>query len=159
MGKHRKRSPRDDSHFEIGYGKPPKSGQTKPGEVRNPYGCRGKPKPPEPGVQERIQASFRETLNSPLRLSSGETISMLEGVVKAAIQGALKDPKLAVKLLPQLASWSGSSLNEMSPDDKKVFEQFIEDIRQTPAAVDDGSSGQAQQEDHEPENTGEQHDG
>lgn len=160
MGKHRKRSLRDDSHFEVGYGKPPKSGQAKPGEVRNPYGCKGKPKPPQPGVQERIQISFRKALDSPLRLTSGENISMLEGVVKSAIQGAIKDPKLAIKLLPQLAGWSGSNLTEMSSDDKKVFEQLIENTpRQTPAARGSGSSDEAQEEEDGSENTGEQHDG
>jgi hypothetical protein len=33
---------RDPATYEVGYGKPPKGGQIKPGEVRNPAGRRGK---------------------------------------------------------------------------------------------------------------------
>lgn len=37
-----------DKTYKVGRGKPPESGKIKAGEVRNPYGSKGKPKPVEP---------------------------------------------------------------------------------------------------------------
>lgn len=49
--------------YPVGRGKPPDSGKIKPGEVRNPHGRSGKPKPAEDPFEEASRRSAKFTLD------------------------------------------------------------------------------------------------
>jgi hypothetical protein len=80
-------------NHEVGYGRPPKSGQIKPGEVRNPWGRTGNRDPSEDLLlkvaNERIAANV-----------NGKTASMSqeEALCRSAFQEALKGNVAAIKI-------------------------------------------------------------
>lgn len=115
---------------DVGYGKPPKAHQFKPGKSGNP---KGRPK----GAKSR-KTILHEAANHKIGIrKNGKTrrITSLEGIFFKLTENALKgDVKSATLLLSQLASFApdGGSETEIHPDDKAVLDAYLEERQRTP---------------------------
>lgn len=80
--------------YDVGYGRPPKSGQIKPGEVRNPWGKTGKPERREDLLLKIAAEEIRASVN-------GRTTSMTqeEAAYRKLFQDALSGNATAQKLV------------------------------------------------------------
>ena len=84
--------PTDD--YEVGYGKPPKKSQFKPGQSGNPKG--------RPKKTKDLQKLFALELDKTVKVTeNGELkrLTMLEAFVRSVISGALKGERDARKML------------------------------------------------------------
>jgi hypothetical protein len=97
----RKRTPKDPNapkkwptgDYTSGYSKPPQHGKIKPGEVRNPWGPKGKPKPEAFDPFEfAAQMPTTVTVNGQMMEVSAETASQLQSFA-AGIRGDAKAHK------------------------------------------------------------------
>lgn len=81
-------------NHDVGYGRPPKSGQIKPGEVRNRWGKTGKPKPGEDLLLKVACEMVPANVNGKSSIMSQE-----EGAYRRLFQKALEGDPAALKLL------------------------------------------------------------
>jgi uncharacterized protein DUF5681 len=133
MTKSRKRKPplnkpaREDAD-EVGYGKPPRAHQFKPGKSGNP---KGRPK----GAKNQ-ETILLELLQQKIRLSErgkARRITILEGIFRRIIEDGLKgNTKSAAFLLNRYqAPTSGEQPMEsgLSEDDEAVLEAYLQKYR------------------------------
>lgn len=83
-----------EGDYEVGYGKPPKESQFKPGQSGNPKGRSKKTKD--------LQKLFERELSKTLRVSENgrpTTVTIREAFVKSVINAALKGERDARRLL------------------------------------------------------------
>lgn len=83
-----------EGNYEVGYGKPPKESQFKPGQSGNPKGRSKKTKD--------LQKLFERELSKTLRVSENgqlTTVTIREAFVKSVINAALKGERDARRLL------------------------------------------------------------
>jgi hypothetical protein len=116
------RSPADE---ELGYGKPPRAHQFKPGRSGNP---RGRPK----GTKNEATI-LRDLLNRKINVREGGTsrkISILEAILLRFTEDALKgNVKTAAFLFNRYATTNtieSQSNNDISDDDRKVLDAFVQ---------------------------------
>ena len=113
----------------LGYGKPPKAYQYKPGQSGNP---KGRPK----GAKNR-ETILRELLNSKItmrREGKARKITVMEGIFHKMVEDSLKgNIKSATFLLNQLASIASNhgSESEISTDDKAVLDAYLRNFQST----------------------------
>jgi hypothetical protein len=89
-----KKSKGTGGDYEIGYGRPPKSGQIKPGEVRNPWGKTGKR-----GSEQDLLLKVAGELVPANVNGKATSMSQEEGAYRRLFQEALKGNAAALKLL------------------------------------------------------------
>lgn len=111
----------DNRDYEVGYRKPPKSTQWKPGQSGNP---KGRPKK----VKDFEKLLDRE-LSKSIRISEGgEAISLTkrELIIKRFVTDALKGDRAAMKLMLHLLK-NQLSIEEFEPDakDQQAFFEYI----------------------------------
>lgn len=112
-------TPRED----VGYGKPPKAHQFKPGQSGNP---KGRPK----GAKSR-ETILREVANRKISIRQDgkiRKITFLEGIIYRIAEKSLQgDTKSAALLLGQLAAIASTPgvETEMTPDDKAVLDAYL----------------------------------
>jgi hypothetical protein len=108
---------------EVGYRRPPKEHTIKKGEVRNPWGRPGKPKPEIDFLDERIPI----TING-----QREKITRARALDEALFQRAMRGSVSAVKALEQraerrrAAKTQGVDEEAFSADDEQIYECLIE---------------------------------
>ena len=116
--------PRRTKDPEVGYGRPPRATQFKPGKSGNPKGR------PKGAKGESIL--LREILERRIATSSGHgrrKITVLEGILLRIAENALKgDPKSAAFLLNRFAALVSGELQpqDLSEDDRAVLEAFAQ---------------------------------
>lgn len=107
---------------DVGYGRPPRAHQFKPGKSGNP---RGRPK----GAKNE-STILRDIMNRKIESrSAGQTrkISILEGILLRITEDALKgNPKSASFVLNRYAAMVSGELEgqDLSEDDREVLEAF-----------------------------------
>jgi len=97
--------------YDVGYGKPPKKAQFKPGQSGNP---RGRPK-----KTQNFRTDLREELQAQVSVNEGghvQTISRQRALIKRTIEKALKGDLRAAQMLVQ---WAGVYL----ADDQEALAQ------------------------------------
>jgi len=114
---------------DVGYGKPPKAHQFKPGRSGNP---RGRPK----GAKSE-STMWGELLHRkiPIRQEGkARKITVLEGILHRLVEDSLKgNTKSAAFVLNRLASMAStaSTESEINPDDKAVLDAYLRKFRST----------------------------
>lgn len=119
----------DEAEYEVGYKKPPKRSQFKPGESGN---RKGRPKR-ETNVGSAIvrelavKISVREN-NVTKKLTKAQ--AMAKNVVQKAMSGDMKAVSQLVKLMPKqfevpASAEQGASAAEISSAEKEVLERFV----------------------------------
>lgn len=131
---------RRKNDYEVGYGKPPKSGQFQAGESGNPKGRKKGSK--------NTKTVVRETLNRRITVQTHEgrrRITIQQGVLWRLSDSALKDDHRSQKLLLDLArEFNNEDLEAqvkgVSADDSEILENYYQRRRrQKEAGNDDGT--------------------
>jgi hypothetical protein len=114
---------RGGAEYEVGYGRPPKRAQFKPGQSGNP---KGRPK----GAKNEATI-WRSVFNKKVAIREGgreRKVSLLEAMILKFTEAALKgDTKTAAFALNRyrLAEGDSPSPDEPDQDDREVFEAFV----------------------------------
>ncbi|EKS41394.1 MAG TPA: hypothetical protein DEA80_19805 [Afipia sp.] len=125
----RKRVRLKSSDEDVGYGKPPKANQFRPGKSGNP---KGRPK----GAKSR-ELILRELLDSKITMRRDgkiRRITVIEGIFHKVVEDSLKgNIKSATFLLNQLAAIASNAgdESEISRDDKAVLDAYLRDFQST----------------------------
>lgn len=111
-----------DGDFDVGYGKPPKAYQFKPGQSGNPTG--------RPKGRKNEATLVRELLDRKVAVQErGKTkrIRMVEALFRRLLEDALKGNIKTVSFLLNRynAPSDGQSLEHLSEDDQAVLETYI----------------------------------
>jgi hypothetical protein len=93
------------SDYEVGYGKPPSSGQIRKGEVRNPYGRAGKKGVSKPVTTE---AAILEQIDGETVVVDGRAMTRREAHVRAQYMSALKGKANAIRFIDRLSQRANS---------------------------------------------------
>jgi hypothetical protein len=126
----RKRVRLGRSDNDVGYGKPPKTHQFKPGKSGNP---KGRPK----GAKSEA-TMLVELLNRKIEIRQNgkvRKITILEGILHKLAEDSLKgNTKSAAFVLNRLAAIAStdSTETEVYPDDKAVLDAYLRKFRSNP---------------------------
>jgi hypothetical protein len=85
----KKTPPKKPRDYVVGFGKPPASGQIKPGEVRNPFGSRGKPKPPIVDTYNKIMTNETDVMIGSVRQKATLEEAVLLQLVALGLKGSV----------------------------------------------------------------------
>jgi hypothetical protein len=88
------------SDYDVGYGKPPRSGQIRKGEVRNPHGRAGKKGVSKPATTE---ADILEQIDGETVVVDGRAMTRREAHVRAQYLNALKGKANAIRFVDRLS--------------------------------------------------------
>ncbi len=125
----RKRVRLEPSDDDVGYGKPPRSRQFKPGQSGNP---KGRPK----GAKSEATI-LMELLNRKIEIRQNgriRKITILEGIFHKLAEDSLKgNTKSAAFVLNRLAAIAStaSAESEVNPDDKAVLDAYLRNFQST----------------------------
>ena len=132
--------------YEVGYGKPPKSGQFRKGRSGNP---KGRPK----GGKNRA-ARISELLDEPVVVNEGgrrRRISKRDAMLMALVAKALKGDVRAFSKVEEIAERyldsleSGAGTMPVSAGDRAIIEAYLERLKSheavPPGGADDETTG------------------
>jgi len=130
---------KDDPKYPVGYKKPPRQTQFKPGQSGN---AKGRPK----GSKDS-KTVFAKELRTPIPVTENgkrKKITKLEAIIKHTVNKAAGgDPKATVVVLSETRfhesqnQFSGLQDVIASPEDQKVMDSLLRRIRQTASAATD----------------------
>jgi Family of unknown function (DUF5681) len=132
--------------YAVGYGRPPKATQFKPGQSGN---ARGRPKGPR-----TIGAILREVIGQKIAVNEGSKtrrLPMLEVMLRRLANEAMRNDPKARKLLISLVERYSESpdpeahLDELLADDQAILREFLE------GAVPDAADRTGETNDGEPD--------
>jgi len=86
--------------YEVGYRKPPKSGQVRKGEVRNPNGRAGKKKASGSATSEQ---EMLEHIDGETVMFDGKAMTRREALIRAQYMSALKGKATAIRFIDKLS--------------------------------------------------------
>lgn len=122
--------------YDVGYGRPPKHGQFKPGQSGNP---RGRPKP-----QPTVEQTIKEVLLSKRKvLVNGrpQTKTTLELVLMQLVDAALKKDTRATRLLMDLQKFAAARTPDEPAGEEASFELDMKILRDYAARLTEGKPG------------------
>jgi uncharacterized protein DUF5681 len=119
----------DDDAYEIGYCKPPKHTQFKPGQSGHPVG--------RPRGQRNFTTAVREALKEKMTIREGgrmRKLSKMDVVIQVALNKALKGDAKGLAAIVQLARWAGlmdeqpelSCTESISAEDEAILGGYLE---------------------------------
>lgn len=114
------------SDYDVGFGRPPKKSQFKPGQSGNPKG--------RPKVAKNETTILRNIFNRQIEIREGgraRKVSVLEGIFLRFTEDALKgNPKSAAFLLNRYRVSEGitTETDALDQDDREVFEALLQDV-------------------------------
>lgn len=134
-GKSGTRRAHEDAPYAVGFGKPPKSFQFKPGQSGNP---RGRPK-----ASRSLRAKLADVLTSKIVKREGDkkkTITAMEGMVWKQIESGLKGNERAVLSTFKLAAALGllekvggaDDGPSLSPSEQGLFDELLSKVSKGP---------------------------
>lgn len=138
-----KPGPKPAADYEVGYGRPPKSGQFRPGKSGNPEGRRRKPL--------TVSENLAQILNERVQVMEGgqpRKLSKLTIILKALVNKAAKGDTGALRAILDIQrSHEGSTSATLEPllldeDSQKIIEMFLQQqgIEGNVSVADGGSS-------------------
>jgi hypothetical protein len=121
----------DEGSYEVGFGKPPRSTQFRPGQSGNPAGRPQGAKNFATAIEEELQARVIVTENGKRkRISKRQVIA--KHLVNKAASGDLKAiPLLLNEIRSRLGNLADAGLDEVfnTPEDRSVLDSIIRRIR------------------------------
>jgi len=120
-------APTPTSDYEVGYRKPPVSGQFKPGTSGNPKGRKAKPKSVQAQVQKALSRKVRVTDAGQSKQFPLQEV-IIRGLVTKAAKGDLKAAAFVFNLAnsPLYADTDTISEDALSPEDKAMLEKMMD---------------------------------
>ena len=120
---------KDDGDYEVGYGKPPKAGQFKPGQSGNKKGRPKGSKNLKTDLKDVLGETITVTVNHKQKKITKQKAMLLSAVAKA-VKGDMKATNtlisLILKILPE--DLEAEELDQLSETDQKILEQFAADV-------------------------------
>jgi hypothetical protein len=119
----------EDAAYEIGYCKPPKHTQFKPGQSGHPDG--------RPRGQRNFRTAVREALKDKITIREGDrtrTVSKMDAIIQVTFNKALKGDAKALVAFLQLARSAGlmdeepelSSTESISAEDEAILADYLD---------------------------------
>jgi hypothetical protein len=146
---------RNKGFYEIGFGKPPRSRQFKPGQSGNPAGRPRGAKNFATALEEELRARVTVTENGRRkRISKREVIA--KHLVNKAASGDLKAiPLLLNETRPRDGNLAGGGPDHVfdTPEDRRVLDSIIRRIRSSDPTLPKSASLPPASEKTEPEET------
>lgn len=128
--------------YEVGYGKPPKHTQFKPGQRGNPKGRKKKPK----SVQAQMQAAMSRKVTiqeegKSKRLSMQEL--MLRSLSTKAAKGDIRAAGFVLELLnaPEFADGETIDAGALSTADQALLDQMLDQLGASSEVINDNVDG------------------
>jgi Family of unknown function (DUF5681) len=129
------RRPGKDEPYEVGYGKPPKHTQFKPGQSGNSKG--------RPRGQRNFRTAVREALKEKITIREGDrtrTVSKMDAIIQVTFSKALKGDAKALVGFLQFVRWAGlideqpelSSTESISAEDEAILAGYRERLGLNP---------------------------
>ncbi|WP_375597124.1 hypothetical protein [Devosia sp. Naph2] len=114
----------------VGRGHPPEHSKIRPGERRNPYGRKGKPKPQDDFARNR--QGFRKLFNQPYMTADGQArdpdLIWFTGLIKACHAGAPAALRCYAQYRLQFGDDSPAEKLTLDASDEEIFAQFLEKV-------------------------------
>ncbi|MDF2114638.1 DUF5681 domain-containing protein [Roseiarcaceae bacterium H3SJ34-1] len=130
MGKHRNRKATSSDHYSVGYGKPPVNERWVPGQSGNPSGKRNRPETPLEMIDETLFDSVGVVINDKtVRMPAFK--AMVRRAFALFMGGNIKAGDFIFRLREHFMRNSGTSadLQLLSPEDQKLFDELMKDVR------------------------------
>ena len=119
----------EDAAYEVGYCKPPKHTQFKPGQSGHPSG--------RPRSQRNFRTAVREALKEKITIREGDrtrTVSKMDAIIQVTFNKALKADAKALVAFLQFVRWTGlmdeepelSSTESISAEDEAILTEYLE---------------------------------
>jgi Family of unknown function (DUF5681) len=128
----------DADEYDVGYRKPPRAYQFKPGQSGHPPGRRKGAKNEETILRELLQQKVRITENGKVR-----KITVLEAILRRIAEDSLRGNIKSIGFLLNryyAAAAGGVAQADLSEDDKAVLDAYLRKLKNNPE--DDGGEGQ-----------------
>jgi hypothetical protein len=114
-------------NYQVGYGKPPKEYQWKPGESGNPFGAPKKKKKPK---IKPFPEALAKALSEPVKMHSGGeivTVTLSEAIATKLAHDALKSPtKLSLEILKQLEKFGTFAIQAQQAEEQELEDQSFD---------------------------------
>jgi len=110
----------------VGYGRPPRHSQFKPGQSGNPKG--------RPKGTANLRSDLREELGEHIRIREGERElkvskqrAMLKALVAKALKGDARAANVVLTLVEKLFEPEAAreTVPDLTPDDQEILERFL----------------------------------
>jgi Family of unknown function (DUF5681) len=119
----------EDASYEVGYRKPPKHTQFKPGQSGN---CKGRPR-----GQRNFRTAVRDALQEKVTIREGDrsrSVSRMDAIIRVTFNNALRSDAKALAAFIQLARSAGlmdeepelSSTKSISAEDEAILADYLE---------------------------------
>ncbi|MEQ9518452.1 MAG: DUF5681 domain-containing protein [Parvibaculum sp.] len=129
-----------DGDYDVGFGKPPKSGQFRPGKSGNKKGRPKGAKNFKTDLKDVLGETIPVTMNGKTKRITKQKAMLLTTVAKA-VKGDIKATNtvigMVLKLLPE--ELDAAEIEQLTETDKEILEQFALDVLKNAAMNKKGS--------------------
>ncbi len=138
------RTPTGSDPYEVGYGKPPKASQFKPGHSGNPSGRRKRPQSVAEQLEDILKRKIEITHGGKVKRVSLQEV-MLTTLVNKAAKGDLAAFRAVMDLKASHAGSTGETidLGLLSTEGQSIIEAFVSDL----AESDNSDGSESEQKD------------
>ena len=123
----------DDGKYEVGYGKPPKSSRWKKGQSGNPKGRPKGSRGLRGDLDRELETRLKITIQGQDFAGTSQQL-MLRMLSRRAAHGDVRASRILLDLVLQIfgAGDRGGERDEMSAEDKAIFESLMAAISELP---------------------------
>ena len=115
-----------EADYEVGYGRPPKASQFKPGQSGNPTGCKRKPKSTQDQMRSILSKRIPITEGGQSKRVTLQEV-MLRSIANKAAKGDLRAASFVMNLVQCDAAAQTETIEQssLSPEDPGLFDQMM----------------------------------
>jgi hypothetical protein len=142
------KKPAQKSDYPVGYGRPPKHTQFKPGQSGNPKGRREGSKNVATLIDEHLRRRVPASVDG-----KRQRITKAEALVVQTLNKAINDPKIGLAFMQHLIRSEGSGTQPnpaaaplpSGPEQDRIIEEFLSAVRASAAPYAASSDGEDDQ--------------